>query len=355
MAKVNVGILGASGYGGAELLRRLFEHPYVNVTAIASRQFEGQALEMCWPQFAPLESGLSFSSAKETVSNCEVLFSAAPHGSAASLIKEAFEAGKKVIDLSADFRLSPKDFAQWYGQENPHPELYEKAIYGLSELHREEVQTAKLVANPGCYPTSSALALAPLVANNLLGEEVIINAASGASGAGRSAKMATLFTEVNENFKPYSIAGTHRHTAEIENTLGRVKIMGRMLKTHSHFNPITVSFNPHLLPMTRGILATCYTKPNKSIITEELHKLYQDFYHGESLIHVQEALPQTKAVYGTDLCVVSVRFDKRVKLIVAMAVIDNLGKGAAGQAVQNFNLISGFEETLSLTTKAVWP
>ena len=355
MEKINVGILGASGYGGAELLRRLFEHPHVNVTAIASRQFEGQVLEACWPQFAPLKSDLKFNTVKETVNNCEVLFSAAPHGSAASLIKEAFEAGKKVIDLSADFRLSPKDFAQWYGQDNPHPELYEKAIYGLSELHREEVQTARLIANPGCYPTSSALALAPLAASNLLGEEVIINAASGVSGAGRSAKMGTLFTEVNENFKPYNIAGTHRHTAEIENTLGRAKAMGRMLRTHSDFNPITVSFNPHLLPMTRGIIATCYTKPDKSITTEELYELYQDFYSDEELIHVQEDLPQTKAVYGTDFCIVSVRFDKRAKLIVAMAVIDNLGKGAAGQAVQNFNLLSGFEQTLSLITKAVWP
>ncbi len=353
--KVSVGILGASGYGGSELLRRLFKHPYVNITAVASRQFAGQSLEACWPQLASAKPELYFTSAEETIDNCNILFSAAPHGSATSLIKKTFDQHKKVIDLSADFRLSPQDFTQWYGQDNPHPELYREAIYGLSEFHREEVREAKLVANPGCYPTSSALALAPLAANDLLGNEVIINAASGISGAGRGAKLGTLFSEVNENFKPYSIAGTHRHTAEMENTLGRIKAMGRTLKTHNGFQPITISFNPHLLPMTRGILATCYTKPKNLINTEELQQLYKDFYHGEALIHVQEDLPQTKAVYGTDLCLVSIRFDKRAKLIIAMAVIDNLGKGAAGQAVQNFNLMHNFQETLALEMQVVWP
>ena len=352
---INVGILGASGYGGAELLRRLFKHPYVNITAVASRQFAGQTLEACWPQLASAKSELRFTSAEVTIDNCDVLFSAAPHGSAMPLIKKAFDQHKKVIDLSADLRLSPEDFTQWYGQEGLHPELYKEAIYGLSELHREEVREAKLVANPGCYPTSSAFALAPLAASDLLGEEVIINAASGISGAGRSAKLGTLFSEANENFKPYNLAGTHRHTAEIENTLGRIKAMGKTLKTHSDFQPVTISFNPHLLPITRGILVTCYTKPKNLMATEELLQLYKDFYRGEELIHVQEDLPQTKAVYGTDLSLVSVRFDKRAKLIVAMAVIDNLGKGAAGQAVQNFNLMHNFQEILALETQVVWP
>ncbi len=355
MSKVNIGILGASGYGGAELLRRLFKHPYVNITALASRQFTGQPLESCWPQFASTKSELFFTSVEETIDNCDVLFSAAPHGSAMLLVKKAFDQHKKVIDLSADFRFSPKDFAHWYGQDSPCPELYQEAIYGLSEFHHEEVRAAKLVANPGCYPTTSAFALAPLAANNLLGEDVIVNAASGVSGAGRSAKQAIIFSEINENFKPYRIAGTHLHTAEIENTLGRVKAMGTKLRTHSDFQPVTISFNPHLLPMTRGILVTCYTKPKQSLSTEELYELYENFYSDETLIHVQKDLPQTKAVYGTDLCLVSVRFDKRAKLIVVMAVIDNLGKGAAGQALQNFNLMHNFQETLTLETQVVWP
>lgn len=357
--KISVGILGASGYGGAELLRRLLRHPYVNISAVASRQFINQPLAACWPQLTNIQPKLYFSSVEETINSCEVLFSAAPHGSATSVIKQALKQGKKIIDLSADFRLAPVDFATWYGQENPHPEIYQEAIYGLSEFHYEEVQAATLVANPGCYPTSSALALAPLAANNLLGNEVIINAASGVSGAGRSTKLDTLFSELNENFKPYSVAGTHRHTAEIENTLGRLKVMGKKLKTHSSFTPVTISFNPHLVPMTRGILTTCYTKPTESINNQKLLSLYQDFYQGfyqnESLIYVQEDLPQTKAVYGTDNCVLSVRFDERAKLIVVMAVIDNLGKGAAGQAVQNFNIMHNFEQTLSLQAQAVWP
>ncbi len=355
-APVQVGILGASGYGGAELLRRLFKHPKVEVSGVGSRSYLTQPLRACWPQFP--DAGLTFEDASAVIEGCDVLFTATPHGATAGLVKRALDAGKRVVDLSADFRLLPQDYAHWYGHEHPHPELYEEAVYGLVELHRDELKGAALIASPGCNATTASLALAPLAAHGLLGRDVIANVATGVSGAGRSPNLGFHFPEVNENYKPYKVAGTHRHTAEIENTLGRTMSMGRHLKTHATFSKPVVTFNPHLAPMTRGILATCYTRPEEggaSLGDEGLLELYQNFYRGEPLITVQEDLPQTKAVYGSDRCVMSVRFDPRSEHILAFAAIDNLGKGAAGQAVHNFNLMMDFEETLGLELQAVWP
>jgi N-acetyl-gamma-glutamyl-phosphate reductase len=352
-AKIKVSILGASGYGGAELLRRLQHHPRVALVGVSSRKHAGQPLEAAWPQLAG--SGLRFSEAEEALEACDVLLCAAPHGAALEIVKRALEGGKRVVDLSADYRLSPEDYARWYGIEHPFPELCARAVYGLSELHREEIQDAVLVANPGCYPTAATLALAPLAARGLLGEDVIISAASGVSGAGREASMGVHYSETNENYKPYKIAGGHRHTAEIENSLGRLKMMGRSLRTHGNFEPVRVTFAPHLAPMTRGILATCFTRCEKAIGDDELLELYEAFYRDEPLVHVQRELPQTKAVYGSDRCLVSVRRDPRSGHVIAVVAIDNLGKGAAGQAVQNLNLMCGFEETLSLSLEAVYP
>ena len=355
-ASVRVGILGASGYGGAELLRRLFKHPGVEVSGVGSRAYLGQPLHACWPQFP--NTDLTFEEAGAVIEGCDVLFTATPHGATAGLVKQALDAGRRVVDLSADFRLPPRDYAHWYGHEHPHPELYEAAVYGLAELHRHELAGATLVASPGCNATTASLALAPLAAHGLLGRDVIANVATGVSGAGRSPSLGFHFSEANENYKPYKVAGTHRHTAEIENTLGRALLMGRQLKTHAAFEKPVVTFNPHLAPMTRGILATCYTRPERAGVQLEdqtLLNLYRDYYAGEPLLNVQEDLPQTKAVYGSDRCVMSVRFDPRSNHILAFAAIDNLGKGAAGQAVHNFNLMMGFEETLGLELQAVWP
>ncbi|MEZ4630536.1 MAG: N-acetyl-gamma-glutamyl-phosphate reductase [Deinococcales bacterium] len=355
MKRLKVSILGASGYGGAELLRRLFQHPLVEVVGIGSRQYESQPLEACWPQFAGLSS-LIFEDTATIIEKCDLLFSAAPHGSATSDVKAALQSGRKVVDLSADFRLRPDTYRYWYKEEMHYPELYPQAIYGLCELHRQEIYGANLISNPGCHTTTANLALAPLAAAGLLGDDIIVNSATGISGAGRSAKVNNLYSEVNENYVPYSLAGTHRHTGEIEETLGRVKAMGRQLKTHADFDPVMVSFNPYRAPMTRGILASCYTKsPDSNISEEKLLDLYQDFYSGEPLIHVSSSLPETKAVFGTDRCILSVRYDQRTGHIIALAATDNLGKGAAGQAVHNFNLMQGYEESLALIRQAVWP
>lgn len=354
---IKVGILGASGYGGAELLRRLADHPRVQVTGIGSRQYQGKPLSECWPHFVGHYPDLMFADTDSVIDACELLFTATPHGATAGLVKKAMDAGKRVVDLSADFRLEPTDYAYWYG-EHPHPDLYEQAVYGLTELHREEIRGATLVANPGCNATTASLALAPLAARGLLGRDVMTNVVTGASGAGRSANTAFSFAEVNENVKPYKVAGTHRHTAEVEYTLGRAQYMGRQLQTHADFDRPVVTFTPHLAPMSRGILASCYTRPahtERPLDDESLLELYRDYYGVEPLIIIQDDLPQTKAVAGTDRCLISVRFDPRSGVISAFAVIDNLGKGAAGQAIQNFNVMYGFDELLGLQTQALWP
>ncbi len=354
MSKLKVGILGASGYGGAELLRRLLTHPHVTVAGTASRQFLGKSVSACWPQLAG-RSELTFEDTDAVIAGCEVLFCATPHAETAPLVEKALGAGKRVIDLSADFRLSPEDYALWYGP-HPHPELCSKAVYGLVELHRDELKGAELVAVPGCNSTTANLALAPLAANGLLGRDIIVNVLAGVSGAGRSTSLGLHYPETNENAKPYKVAGTHRHTAEIEDTLGRVQQYGKQAKTRGDFAKPTVSFTPHLIPMTRGILATCTTRPAQDGLGDAgLLKLYQNFYSGEKLVTVQRDLPQTKAVYGSDRTIVAVRFDKRSGLVSAFAVTDNLGKGAAGQAVQAFNVANGFGEMTGLFMQGMWP
>ena len=354
MASIRIGILGASGYGGAELVRRLLHHPRVEITALGSRQYLDQSVASAWPHLVGRLEKLAFRDNDEVIDGCDVVFCATPHGATARMVKQALDAGKSVIDLSADFRLPIAVYEQWYGV-HPHPELYEAARYGLVELHRSELKDARLVAVPGCNSSAAILALAPLAANNLLGPDVIANIATGVSGAGRAPALGFHFPETNENTKPYKVAGTHRHTAEIELTLGRLQQKGKRLQTHSDASPHTMSFNPHLVPMTRGILATCYTKPQRQPSERELFDLYQAFYKEDPLVSFQEDLPQTKAVYGSDRTLVSVRQDARSGHIVAFAALDNLGKGAAGQAVQCFNVVHGFEETLGLVLEGLWP
>lgn len=353
---IRVGILGASGYGGAELTRRLLHHPHAQITGLASRQYLGQHVDACWPQLTGRLEHLVFEDSDKVIDGCELVFCATPHGATAPLVKRALNAGKRVIDLSADFRLDPKVYEHWY-QKHPYPELYERARYGLVELHREELVGTELVAVPGCNSSTAILALAPLAANNLLGPTAICNIITGVSGAGRSVSLGLHYAEVNENAKPYKVAGTHRHTAEIEATLGRLQNAGKALTTHAPYEPYPVSFNPHLAPMSRGILATCYTKPDTSmsLTHDDLFEHYRKFYGDDPLVSFSEALPQTKAVYGSDRTLVSARLDERTGQIISFAVTDNLGKGAAGQALQNFNVMNGFPETLGLITEGVWP
>ncbi len=354
---LRVGVLGASGYGGAGLLERLARHGGVELAAIGSRQYQGEGVEGAWPQFAGLFPGLRFQSNEDVLADSEVVFCATPHGATAPLVKQALDAGVAVVDLSADFRLPPETYATWYGLEHPHPELYPQARYGLVELHRNELRGARLIASPGCNATAASLALAPLAAAGLLGASAVADIVTGVSGAGRAPSQALHYTEVNENARPYKVAGSHRHTAEIEATVGRARAGGKDLTTHDPFRPYTVTFNPHLVPMSRGILATCTSQPVEAegLSDASLLDTFRDYYAGDPLIVVQADLPQTKAAAGSDRAVLSVRYDARARTVVAFCAIDNLGKGAAGQAVQAFNVANGFDEAEGLTRGGMWP
>lgn len=353
--RLNVGILGASGYGGAGLIERLSRHRGVRLAAVGSRQYLGQSIDACWPQIAGLFD-LRFADEDEVIAASDVLFCATPHGATAPLVKRARAAGVAVIDLSADFRLSAETYSTWYGAEHPHPELIPESRYGLVELHRDELVGCRLVASPGCNATAASLALAPLAAAGLLGPSAVATVLAGVSGAGRSPGAAYTYTELDENTKAYKPSGTHRHTGEIEATLGRVLTSGKRLTTHSSFEPYVVSFTPHLLPMSRGILATCATRPHDAELDDAaVIDILREFYAGDPLVHVQDDLPQTKAVAGSDRAVLSARYDPRSRHVMVFCAIDNLGKGAAGQAVQGFNVAFGFDETEGLTKAGTWP
>jgi N-acetyl-gamma-glutamyl-phosphate reductase len=350
---IPVAILGASGYAGAGLISRLLRHPETEVVALGSRGSAGRPLADIWPQFAGLD-GLAFCSNDEAIDRAEVVFCATPHAATAPLVKCALDRDRRVIDLSADFRLPPDTYAGWYGQ-HPHPELYPRARYGLVELHRDELEGAELVASPGCNATTASLALAPLAAEGLLGPEVSIALLTGASGAGRGTAEGLHYSELNENIRPYKVAGGHRHLAEIELTLGRAAAFGKRLETHAEVATPTVTFTPHLVPTTRGILASCVTTPERASSDSELLELYRTYYADDPMIWVQEELPQTKAVTGSDRTLIAVRRDVRSGAVVAMAATDNLGKGAAGQAVQGFNIAFGFDERSGLEMRGEWP
>jgi N-acetyl-gamma-glutamyl-phosphate reductase len=275
----------------------------------------------------------------------DVVFLALPHGAASEAAPLLLEKGARVIDLGADFRLKdPAAYVRWYGAEHGAAELLELAVYGLPEQNRECVRSARFVANPGCYPTAAALALLPLLKEGLASGPVIVDAKSGVSGAGRNPSAATHFSEVNENVRPYKL-GEHRHGPEMEQTFA---LAGA---------PVPVYFAPHLTPMTRGILATCYVPIGAELSEDDAFALYRDAYREEPFVRVLEngELPQTKATLGSNFCDVAVRVDRQRRLAVAVSAIDNLGKGAAGQAIQNMNLMFGFPETEGLWTPPMFP
>lgn len=359
---LTAGILGASGYGGAGLIERLSRHPEVGTLRLGSRSYAGQEVGACWPQFGGLLQDVTFEETDAVIDGSDVLFFATPHGATAPLVARALAAGKRVVDLSADFRLPPTTYAEWYGSEHPHPELYERARYGLVELHRRELAGADLVAGPGCNATAGALALAPLAAAGLLEGTPVVNVLTGVSGAGRTPGESFTYAELNESAKAYKPSGTHRHTAEMEATAGRAAAAagrgdGRRLETHAPFDPPAVSFTPHLVPMSRGILATCAVRlpSGTETSTQGLLELLSDYYAGERLVAVQADPPQTKAVAGSDRALLSAHHDPRTHQAVVFCAIDNLGKGAAGQAVQAFNAAFGFDEAAGLQLAGVWP
>lgn len=344
---LRVGIIGASGYTGVELCRLLCLHPQVELTIATSRQYAGKQLAEIYPSLRGRVDLKCVDPAKEDLSErADLFFTAVPHQTAMAVVPSLLESGKKVVDLSADFRIHDHlVYEQWYQPHSAKAYLRE-AVYGLPELHRDQIKAARLVANPGCYPTSVALGLAPLLKNKMIQPEtIIIDSKSGTSGAGRGAQVGTLYCEVTDGFRAYKV-GEHRHTPEIEQELS--ELAGAR---------ITVSFTPHLVPMSRGILSTIYASIDPAVTEEELQEAYDSFYANEPFVRVQAKgqYPATQYVRGSNYCDLAFKVDSRTGRIIVLSVIDNLVKGAAGQAVQNMNLISGFAETTGLLQLPFFP
>ena len=344
---LKVGIIGASGYTGVELARILSSHPEVELTVATSRQYAGKPLSEIFPNLRKRVDLICENlPTEELVERADFFFTAVPHKTAMDLVPSLLEAGKKVVDLSADFRL--RDVAvyeQWY-QAHSSPELIEEAVYGLPELYRNQVKDARLVANPGCYPTSVTLGLAPLLQKKLIDPTtLVIDSKSGTSGAGRSASVGSLFCEVTDGFRAYKVGGTHRHIPEIEQELS--VLAGQ---------PVSVSFTPHLLPISRGILSTMYATCSGAS-EQEIQQLYEESYADEPFVRVCPAgtFPATQHVRGSNCCDIGIKLDPRTGRIIVLAAIDNIAKGASGQAVQNMNLMNGFDETCALLGAPFFP
>ncbi len=344
---LKVAVVGASGYTGVELLRILVGHPEIEICCVTSRQHEGLPINQVFPSLSgfcelPCEPLDIAAIAK----HADLVFTALPHKTAMEVVPGFLAAGCKVVDLSADYRLKDQDvYEQWY-QVHSSPELFAEAVYGLPELYREQLRSARLVANPGCYPTSVILGLAPLLEKHLIDpKSLIVDSKSGVSGAGRGVKLGSLFCEANEGFKAYGIA-SHRHTPEIEQEL-----------TGLAGCAIRLNFTPHLLPVNRGILSTCYADLLEDKSTEELIALFQQHYADEHFIRVMPGgqLPNIAYVRGTNFCDIGLVSDQHTGRVIVVTAIDNLVKGAAGQAVQNMNIICGFDESLGLGIVPTFP
>ncbi len=338
---VSVAIIGASGYSGEELCRILAGHPEVKIAAVTSRQHAGKPVTEILPRLArhPAVADLLFSESTATAaldSGAEFFFLALPHGLAAEFARPLVEAGKRVVDLSADFRLRDAAvYREFYGQDHEAPELLAEAVFGLPEIHREEVVSARLVASAGCYPTGILLLLVPLLRAGLLdAESIAVSSVSGVSGAGRKAETAYIYSECNESLRAYGLP-KHRHLSEIEQELGLAA--GK---------PVTITFVPHLAPMTRGIHTTVLARPAGD--PAALAECLESSYAREPFVRFSQALPDTKHVTGTNFCDLAVRTDPRTGRVILLSALDNLVKGASGQAVQNFNLMAGLSETSGL-------
>ncbi|MEQ8371069.1 MAG: N-acetyl-gamma-glutamyl-phosphate reductase [Alphaproteobacteria bacterium] len=341
-----IAILGASGYTGAELLRLLLRHPGVWIAALTAERNAGQDMATVFPQFAGIDLPQLCRIEDVAWDRIDVVFCCLPHGTTQQVIA-GLPQHLKVVDLSADFRLSDvADYARWYGHDHQAPALQETAVYGLTELARDAVRQARLVANPGCYPTSAALPLAPLLAAGLIdGDDIIIDAKSGVTGAGRAAKEASLFAEVSEGIHAYGVA-SHRHAPEIEQSLSQAA--GRS---------ITVNFTPHLMPMSRGILSTIYVRFARGASLGDLRHALATAYDGEPFVHLaaQGSAPATRHVRGTNHCRIGLFEDRLPGRAILLSVIDNLVKGASGQAVQNMNVMTGQDEVTGLQQLALFP
>lgn len=342
-----IAVIGASGYTGVELLRLLALHPAVEIVCITSRQYAGQGVAQVFPSLRGcLDLVFEDVDPAGLAVRADLVFTAVPHQAAMGMIPVLLDAGCRVVDLSADFRLRDAAvYEAWY-QEHTAAALLAEAVYGLPELYRSQIPSARLLANPGCYPTSAALALAPLLRRKLIDPKtIIIDSKSGTSGAGRAAKVDVLYCEVNEGFKAYGLP-RHRHTPEIEQTLSDVA-----------GQPVVISFTPHLVPANRGILSTCYASLAELATLEELLACYQADYGEEPFVRVLPAgqLPNIAQVRGSNFCDLGLAVDERTGRVIVVAAIDNLVKGAAGQALQNMNLMLGLPEQTGLLTPPLFP
>ncbi|MDY6794187.1 MAG: N-acetyl-gamma-glutamyl-phosphate reductase [Actinomycetota bacterium] len=347
---MKVGIIGASGYAGAELLRILYSHPGVSVAYVAAHTYAGWKVADLYPHLHVFE-GISFEEfrAEEALSRADFHFVALPHGKSMEVVPALIEGGAKVVDLSADYRISDAvEYSRWYGLEHTSQHLLEEAVYGLPEINAEKIAGACLVANPGCYPTAVILALAPLAERGPAAiRNVIADAKSGVSGAGRGLSLTAHFAQAEGSVKPYAV-GSHRHIPEMEEVLSAIAGSG-----------IELTFAPHLVPMSRGILATCYVglDPQEGLSEEEIRDIYLDYYRDKPFVVLLELglFPETKAVCGSNYCHVGLGLDKRVSMVIAAAAVDNLVKGASGQAVQCMNIMQGWKEETGLEALGIFP
>lgn len=346
---LKVAILGGSGYTGSELLRILNQHKYVEVTGITSERFSNQRVSDLFLnhrnallRFEPLNLD-------NLVDRADLFFLCLPHKTSQEIVARLNSKGKKIIDLSADYRLkSAGVYRQWYKVTHQYPKLLKKAVYGLSEIYRDKIRNAEIIANPGCYPTGAILGLAPVIDKDFIDtSSIIIDSKSGVSGAGRNPDLAFMFSEVNESVKAYAVT-THRHTPEIEQELSNLSR-----------KKIKVVFTPHLIPMDRGILTTIYVKLREKVSLNSILNLYKEYYHDEPFVRVLEEgkLPSTKWVKGSNYCDISIFLERRGEnqTLIVVNAIDNLLKGASGQAVQNMNIMFGFKETEGLINNPSFP
>lgn len=345
---IKVGVIGATGYTGVELVRLLARHPGVEIVGLTSQTYNEQSFGSVFPSAVNFsELVLEPQDAEDLARRCDVIYTALPHGVSMDVVEIVANKGKKVIDLGADYRFDEVAiYEEWYRVQHKTPQLAVEAVYGLPELYRDRISRTNVIGNPGCYPTSVILGLAPLLKNGLIDQATIIaDSKSGVSGAGRGLNLAFHYSECNENFKAYNI-GAHRHTPEIEQELG--KLAGQKL---------TISFTPHLVPMTRGILSTIYASLKKPGTTGDLLNLYNEFYQDDYFvrIHPQGQYPQTKWVCGSNFCDIGLTVDARTGRVVVVSAIDNLVKGASGQAVQNMNIMFGLPEKTGLDFAPVFP
>lgn len=345
---IKVGIINVTGYIGMELARLLHRHPHVELASITGRSAVGQRIGELLPHLADIDLVI-----ESELGDVDLVFSALPHKTSAEAVLPLIERGIKLIDLSADFRLkSAQDYQTWYGFTHPAPQLLDEAVYGLVELNRSAIASSRLVASPGCYPTGAILALAPAVKEGLIEPDIVIDAKSGFSGAGRTPSLGTHFSEANENVSAYALDG-HRHLPEITQELGRL----------NPALPLAVTFLPHLVPMSRGILTSCYAhlKGKREVggqlkkAKAEVQGIYKAFYRGEPFVRVVDVPPQTKQTLGSNHCLIYPTVDMRTGRLIVISCIDNLVKGGSGQAVQSMNLMLGLDERIALEGTAVYP